>query len=143
MGAPTLTIGEVAAAVGLNTSAVRFYERRGLMPKPRRQSGQRRYEPDAIARLRTIRVAQQIGLSLDEVAQLLAGARDDKGTETLRQLAEHKLPEVETLIARAQTMKEWLELAADCRCASLDVCELFDDDGPVTLEEAGRDHRRS
>jgi MerR family redox-sensitive transcriptional activator SoxR len=130
MRAGTLTIGEVAAAVGVNASAVRYYERRGVMPKPERASGQRRYGPDAIARLRTIRAAQQVGLSLTEITQLLAGAQDGKSDEILRRLAEQKLPDVEALIERAQTIKEWLKLAADCRCASLDVCDLFAADGP-------------
>jgi MerR family transcriptional regulator, redox-sensitive transcriptional activator SoxR len=121
----TLTIGKLAAAGGVNASAVRYYERRGLMPEPERMSGQRRYGPDAVARLHTIRAAQQAGLSLEEVEQLLAGADDGESAETLRALAERKLPEVEALIDRAKTMKEWLELAAECRCGSLDVCDLF------------------
>jgi MerR family transcriptional regulator, redox-sensitive transcriptional activator SoxR len=124
----TLTIGQVAAAVGLNASAVRYYERRGVMPLPERAGGQRRYGPDAIARLRTIRAAQQVGLSLTEISQLLAGADNDESAEVLRELADRRLPEVEALIERAQAMKGWLELAAECRCASLDVCDLFASD---------------
>ena len=121
----TLTISKLAAAGGVNASAVRYYERRGLMPEPERVGGQRRYSPDAIARLRTIRAAQQAGLSLEEIAQLLVGADDGESAEVLRDLAERKLPEVEALIERAEAMKGWLELAAECRCSSLDVCELF------------------
>jgi DNA-binding transcriptional MerR regulator len=121
----TLTIGKLAAAAGVNASAVRYYERRALMPEPERMSGQRRYGPDAIARLRTIRAAQQAGLSLEEIAQLLAGAEEGESAEALRALAERKLPDIEALIERVQTMKRWLELAAECRCASLDVCQLF------------------
>jgi DNA-binding transcriptional MerR regulator len=130
MDEATLTIGKLAAAGGVNTSAVRYYERRGLMPQPERVSGQRRYAPEAIARLRTIRAAQQAGLSLDEIAQLLNGAEDGAAAEALRDLAERKLPDVEELISRAETMKGWLELAAQCRCASLDVCDLFATDAP-------------
>ena len=131
----TLTIGQLAAAVGINASAVRYYERRGVMPVPERISGQRRYRPDAVARLRTILAAQQVGLSLTEITQLLAGADNGESAEVLRQLAERRLPDVEALIERAQAMKGWLELAAECRCASLDICELFASDGP---SHAGR-----
>ena len=131
-----LTIGQVAAAVGVNASAVRYYERRGVLPQPERASGQRRYRPDAIARLRTIRAAQQAGLSLSEIRQLLAGADDGEGTEVLRQLAERRLPDVEALIESAQAMKGWLELAAECRCASLDVCDLFVSDDPSHARRA-------
>jgi DNA-binding transcriptional MerR regulator len=126
----TLTIGRLAAAGGVNASAVRYYERRGLMPEPERVSGQRRYGREAIARLRTIRAAQQAGLSLDEIAQLLIGADDGAAAEALRELAERRLPDVEALIDRAETMRRWLELAAECRCASLDVCDLFAADAP-------------
>jgi MerR family redox-sensitive transcriptional activator SoxR len=133
--APTFTIGQVAAAVGLNASAVRYYERRGVMPPPERASGQRRYTAGAIARLRTIRAAQQAGLSLTEIEQLLAGAQDGKSAEVLRQLAERRLPDVEALIERAQAIKGWLVLAADCRCASLDVCELFATDDPSRADD--------
>jgi MerR family transcriptional regulator, redox-sensitive transcriptional activator SoxR len=126
----TLTIGKLAAAGGVNASAVRYYERRGLIRAPERVGGQRRYDPGAIARLRTIRAAQQAGLSLDEIAQVLAGAEDGHSAEALRDLAERKLPDVEALIDQAQTMKRWLELAAECRCASLDVCGLFETDTP-------------
>lgn len=136
MDKATLTIGQVAAAVGLNASAVRYYERRGVMPKPVRTGGQRRYGRDAIARLRTIRAAQQAGLSLTEISQLLAGADDGESAEVLRELAERKLPDVEALIERAQAMKAWLELAAECRCASLDICDLFALDDPSHARRA-------
>jgi MerR family redox-sensitive transcriptional activator SoxR len=130
MDEAALTIGKLARAGGVNASTVRYYERRGLMPEPERVSGQRRYAPDAIARLRTIRAAQQAGLSLDEIEQLLIGAEDGAAAEALRDLAERRLPDVEALISRAETMKRWLELAAECRCASLDVCDLFATDAP-------------
>jgi MerR family redox-sensitive transcriptional activator SoxR len=131
----TLTIGQVAATVGVNASAVRYYERQGVMPAPERASGQRRYRPDAIARLRTIRAAQQVGLSLTEITQLLAGADTGESAEVLRELAERRLPDVDALIERAQKMKGWLELAAQCRCTSLDVCDLFAAD---ELSRAGK-----
>lgn len=125
MEEPTLTIGELGAAAGVNASAVRYYERRGLMPEPERVGGQRRYGAAAVARLRTIRAAQQVGLSLHEVAQVLAATENGKDTAALRDLAERKLREIETLIERAEAIKRWLELAVECRCASLDACDLF------------------
>lgn len=121
----TLSIGQVAAAVGVNASAVRYYERVGVLPPAERVSGQRRYGPATIDRLRTIGAAQQAGFSLEEIAQLLRGADDGHAADELRALAERKLPDVEALIERAERMREWLRLAAECRCGSLDVCELF------------------
>jgi MerR family transcriptional regulator, redox-sensitive transcriptional activator SoxR len=121
----TLSVGQVAAAVGINASAVRYYERVGVLPPPERVSGQRRYGSDTVDRLRTIQAAQQAGFSLDEIKQLLQGAEDGHAAEELRALAERKLPDVDALIERAEAMKQWLELAAECRCGSLDVCQLF------------------
>lgn len=127
---PTLTIGQVAEAAGLNASAVRYYERVGVLPVPERASGQRRYGPETIDRLRTVRTGQQAGFSLDEIGKLLRGAEDGRADTELRELAERKLPDIDALIERAQAMKEWLEAATDCRCGSLDVCGLFSGDEP-------------
>lgn len=122
MEEPMLTIGELAATAGVNASAVRYYERRGLMPVPERVGGQRRYGTTAVARLRTIRAVQQVGLSLNEVAQVLAATENGKDTAALRDLAERKLREIQALIEHAEAIKHWLEGALECGCASLDAC---------------------
>ena len=98
-----------------------------MIPEPARVSGQRRYGPEAIRRLEVLEVAKRAGFTLDEARVLLQKA--DAGTpafETLRDLAAHKLPEVEALIERAQAMRAWLLTATDCSCTSLDVCALYD-----------------
>src|SRR5215207_2645967 len=123
----TLTIGQLAQRFGLNTSAIRYYEANGVLPEPARVSGQRRYGPDAVRRLEVLDVAKRAGFTLDEARTLLQKA--DAGTpafEALRELAAHKLPEVDALIERARAIREWLLTATDCSCTSLDVCALFD-----------------
>ena len=125
----TLTIGQLARRAGVATSAIRFYERTGVLPQPERVGGQRRYGPDAVRRLEVLEVAKRAGFSLDEARVLLQ--RADAGTpafEAVRELAERKLPDIEALIARAQDMRSWMLAATDCSCASLDVCALFDAD---------------
>jgi MerR family redox-sensitive transcriptional activator SoxR len=120
-------IGQLAQRFGLNTSAIRYYEANGVLPEPARVSGQRRYGPDAVRRLEVLDVAKRAGFSLAEARVLLQSA--DAGTpafEALRELAAHKLPDVEALIERAQAMRAWLLTATDCSCTSLDVCALFD-----------------
>lgn len=124
----SLTIGEAAARAGVNTSRIRYYERVGVLPRPERASGQRRYGEEVLHRLAIVDVAQRAGLTLDEIRDLTgpdnqeahAGAR-------IRELAERKLPEVDALIARAQAMKDWLEVARTCDCRTVDVCSLFTD----------------
>lgn len=122
----TLTIGEVAGKAGVSVSAVRYYERRGLLPEPLRVSGQRRYTDSVVQRLGVISVAKEAGLSLDEVGILLTST--DEGApanEQLRALAIGKLPEVDALIERAQVMRGWLSAAGKCGCDTLDTCALF------------------
>jgi MerR family transcriptional regulator, redox-sensitive transcriptional activator SoxR len=129
----TLTIGQLAQRVGISTSAIRFYERTGVLPEAERVGGQRRYGPDAVQRLHVLEVAKRAGFSLDEAKLLLQSA--DAGTpafEAVRDLAARKLFDIEALIARAERMRAWLLSATDCSCTSLDVCALFDgesDDG--------------
>jgi MerR family redox-sensitive transcriptional activator SoxR len=120
-----LTIGEVAGRAGVATSAIRYYERVGVLAQPERVSGQRRYGSETVDRLVTIAVAQQAGFSLDEIGELLRGSDEGKASASLQELARRKLPEVEDLIARAEAMREWLSVAAECGCPTLDVCDLF------------------
>ncbi|HVL96817.1 MAG TPA: MerR family transcriptional regulator [Solirubrobacteraceae bacterium] len=122
----SLTIGQLARRAGLNTSAIRFYERAGVLPQPERVSGQRRYGAEALRRLEILAVAKRAGFSLDE-AKLLVRSADAQipASEPLRDLAARKLPEVEALIARAQEMRQWLLAASACSCTSLHTCGLF------------------
>jgi MerR family redox-sensitive transcriptional activator SoxR len=135
-----LSIGEVAAKAGVNVSAIRFYERQGLLPEPERAGGQRRYTDAVVQRLGVIDAAKQAGFSLEEVGVLLAST--DQGApahEQLQALASQKLPEVDALIERAQTMRGWLLAARECGCETLDVCALFEEhDAPrADLASAG------
>jgi MerR family redox-sensitive transcriptional activator SoxR len=109
-----LTIGQVAKRAGVRTSAIRYYEREGILPEAEREYGQRRYNEETVDRLRFISVAQQAGFSLPEIRSLLEGSANGNAAEQLRALAEEKLPEVEALIARATAMRNWLEMARGC-----------------------------
>jgi MerR family redox-sensitive transcriptional activator SoxR len=119
----TLTIGEVARQVGIRSSAIRYYERVGVLPEPDRLAGQRRYTPETVRRLQVIDVAKRAGFSLEEVRSLL---ESDRASVSLRQLAQRKLPDVQALIERATAMQEWLATASGCDCPTLEVCDLFD-----------------
>jgi MerR family redox-sensitive transcriptional activator SoxR len=124
----TLGIGEVAREAGVRVSAIRFYERNGLLPAAEREGGRRRFGADTVRRLQVIGVAKQAGFSLEEIRALLDSI--DRGApahEELRALAARKLPEVDTLIERARAMRDWLAVASDCGCESLEDCALFAD----------------
>ena len=122
----TLSIGEVAKQAGVSASAIRFYERNGLLPEAERVSGKRRFGPDAVRRLGIVDIAKRAGFSLAEVRVLLNSI--DRGTpahEELQALAAQKLPEVEVLLERARAMRDWLVVASVCGCKSLEDCGLF------------------
>jgi len=122
-----LRIGQVAERAGVAASAIRYYEREGLLPPPERVSGQRRYTEDVVRRLEVIGVAKRAGFALDDVRLLLDASDGGRPTHAqLRDLAERKLPEVDAVIARAKAMRAWLETAQGCTCSSLDLCGLFD-----------------
>ena len=133
---PLLTIGQVAERAGLNTSHIRFYERTGVLPQPERVSGQRRYREEVLHRLSIVDVAQRAGLSLEEIAPLTGPEnRSADASGHIRRIADEKLPAIDALIARAQAVRHWLEVAQACDCESVDVCGLFVD--PTLLPPAG------
>lgn len=118
-----LSIGEVARRAGLAASAIRYYEREGLLPRARRSSGRRRYGPEVLERLAIIAFAKRAGFSLQEVRILLGGIGGGRrATRRLASLAERKLPEVEASIERLLQVRRLLHAAARCQCPSLSVC---------------------
>ena len=122
----SLSIGQVAKRAKTSVSAIRYYERQGLLPRAERSGGQRRFTDEAVRRLAVIDLAKRGGLSLAEIRELLASI--EEGTpahEPLQAIAARKLPEVDELIERASRAREWLTLATVCGCRSLEDCALF------------------
>ncbi len=118
-----MKIGELAARSGLNASAIRYYEKIGLLAPPQRTSGQRRYANDAVNRVLLIRFAGEMGFTLDEIKLFLNGLRDDAPVgPRWKKLAQRKIAEVESNIERSLRLKTLLEHLLRCRCASLEVC---------------------
>lgn len=118
-----MKIGELARRSGLNASAIRYYERRGLLLAPHRAGGQRRYPTDAFNRVLLIRFASEMGFTLSEIKVFLNGLRDDAPVGPCwKRLAHRKIQEVEGRILRARRLKSLLEHLLQCKCASLQVC---------------------
>lgn len=116
-------IGEIARRTGFAPSAIRYYERIGLLPPPRRVGGKRRYGTRVLARLELIRTGKALGFTLDEIGTLVdAVAAGDGSTDRLRALARDKLPEVEATLSRARLMRRVLRAAARCDCPGLQDC---------------------
>jgi len=119
-----LTIGEVARQAGMRSSAIRYYEDIGVLPRPERvYGGHRRYSSRVFQQLAFIQLAQQAGFSMAEIQTLVSGFDEDAPLGVRwRTLAEQKLAELEVLITRAQGMKRLLEEGIRCQCLNLDEC---------------------
>jgi MerR family transcriptional regulator, redox-sensitive transcriptional activator SoxR len=118
-----LTIGEVARQAGIQTSAIRYYERLGLLQSVRRVNGHRRYDPGVFQSLTIIRFAQQAGYTLAEIQTLLHGFDSDTPPSTRwRSMADQKLLEIEQLIERAQKMKQLVDASRECGCQRFEDC---------------------
>ncbi len=118
-----LSIGEVARRAGVATSTIRYYEKIGLLPPSPRANGRRLYQPDIVSTLQIIRLAQQMGCSIAEIQTLLHGFPEvTPPSKRWQSLAGKKLAELDSIIARAQTMKALMERTLDCQCAALTDC---------------------
>jgi MerR family redox-sensitive transcriptional activator SoxR len=118
-----MKIGQLAARAGLNASAIRYYEKMGLLASPHRSGGQRRYPSDALDRVLLIRFASDMGFTLAEIKLFLSGLRDNAPVGyRWRKLAARKIIEVEQNISRSLKLKTLLQGILHCHCASLQVC---------------------
>jgi MerR family redox-sensitive transcriptional activator SoxR len=107
-----MSIGEVVRRSGKAASAIRYYESIGLLPPAQRVSGRRFFPAETVRTLHVIDTARGAGLTLEEIASLLAGC------EPLHAIAARRL-------AAVDAQRAWLVHAADCACIDLDDCALF------------------
>jgi len=118
-----MKIGELAARTGLAASAIRYYEKVGLLPAPYRTGGQRRFPEDAVHRVLLIRYAGDMGFSLAEIKLFLSGLRDASPVGARwKKLAHRKIKDVDRTIESSLRLKSLLEHLLRCKCASLQVC---------------------
>ena len=121
---PELTISEVARQVGLQASAIRYYERIGVLPRAPRMSGQRRYDTTALYRLAIIQRARQLGFTLEEIRQLFFGFRNvTRASERWQKLSRKKLADLDRVMDGIKTVRHLLKkMMQNCRCDTLDQC---------------------
>jgi DNA-binding transcriptional MerR regulator len=121
----SLRTGEVARLAGVNIQTLRYYERRGLLPRPSRTSGgHRAYPPGAVELLRTIKAAQRLGFSLEEIASLLAtdGLRPGRRRAGLHGHAVAKLAEIDAKLADLTIVRTTLAAVVAAACDDLTNC---------------------
>ena len=121
-----LTIGQLSERSGVATSAIRFYESRGLVHSVRTTGNQRRYEQATLRRVSFIKAAQRIGLSLDEIADAMALLPDNrtptKADWTL--LSRSWRSRLDEQIKRIELLRQRLDGCIGCGCLSLQKCKL-------------------
>jgi MerR family redox-sensitive transcriptional activator SoxR len=122
-----LTIGEIAQRSGVAASALRFYETRKLVSSHRGPGNQRRYHRSMLRRISIIKVAQSLGLSLEEIASALE-MLPDKRTPTRRdweRLSLNWRDQLDARIANLEKLREQLSSCIGCGCLSLKRCALY------------------
>lgn len=134
-----VSIGDLARRTGLSVSAIRFYEARGLIEPFRSSGGQRRFLRSDIRRLSFIRIAQQLGLSIDGIAVELANLPQERtpnakdwakiGT-AMRKLLDER-------IARLSRTRDLLDGCIGCGCLSLKKCALYNPDDRAAANGTG------
>lgn len=119
----TMTISKLAVESGLPASTIRYWEKIGVLPKPTRISGQRRYSADAVQRLAVLRLARACGFRLDEMRHLLNGFTPAvKPPRRWRELAIRKQQELDEQIAQLVAMRRVVDRVLHCRCVDLTEC---------------------
>lgn len=133
-----MQIGEIARSVGLATSAIRFYEEKGLLPEPKRTaSGYRDYDPSVVDRLQFIRAGQAIGLTLRELSQVLdIRDRGESPCRHVTELIDNKISDVDQRLRDLRSLRRDLvglrERAGavdPAECAPQSVCRILNDSG--------------
>jgi MerR family transcriptional regulator, redox-sensitive transcriptional activator SoxR len=127
---PLLTIGEASRRSGVATSALRFYEQRGLITSERAGSRHRRYPRPVLRRIAFIVFAQRIGLTLDEIGTELAGLPSERGPtqRDWSRLARQWTSRIDERIAELERLRLGLTECIGCGCLSLDRCRLANPD---------------
>lgn len=122
-----LSVGEVATRAGIAVSAVHFYEKKGLISSTRNQGNQRRFARDVLRRITVIKVAQQVGLSLEEIKDALKTLPQDKAPTSAqweaissiwRESLQQKIQDLEKLDTK-------LDHCIGCGCLSMKKCHLY------------------
>ena len=134
-----MSIGEVAERADVATSALRFYEREGLITSVRSAGGQRRYQREVLRRVAFIRAAQRVGLTLDEIRDALSTLPENR-TPTAAdwtRLSRSWRPLLDQRIAELERVRDKLDSCIGCGCLSLRVCHLFNPDDIAASEGPG------
>ena len=134
-----LTIGQVSERTGVATSALRFYEDQGLIHSERNEGNQRRFHRDVLRRVSFIRIAQQVGLSLREIGDVMSSLPDNRTPDRRdwEAVASSWKPRLDAQIALIERMKDRITGCIGCGCLSMEACPMFNRDDELGAEGPG------
>jgi MerR family transcriptional regulator, redox-sensitive transcriptional activator SoxR len=134
-----LTIGELSARSGVAPSALRFYEQQGLIRSTRTSGNQRRYERSELRRVAFIRIAQQIGISLDRIQRALAELPDSRTPTKAdwERLSRTWRAELDERIDMLRKLRDDLTGCIGCGCLSLQQCSLYNPGDKLAAQGPG------
>ena len=125
-----LSIGEVAERTGVSVSALRFYEAQGMVSSSRSSGGQRRFARDVLRRVAFIRVAQRVGLTIDEIRDALATLPEQRTPNAAdwSRLSRTWKARLDERIRLLERVRDDLASCIGCGCLSLQACRLYNPD---------------
>jgi MerR family redox-sensitive transcriptional activator SoxR len=137
--ASELSIGEVAARSGVSTSALRFYEREGLIEAGRTDGNQRRYERAVLRRIAFIQAGRAAGVALAEIRTSLAGLPRTRtpSRKDWERLSNRWRDDLDARIETLQALRDRLTTCIGCGCLSIDKCDLLNPDDEAAERGAG------
>ncbi len=134
-----MLIGDMAARTGLSVSAIRFYEAKGLIAPVRSPGGQRRFRRADIRRLSFIRIAQQLGLTIDEISAELGKLPSGRTptAEDWARISRSIRASLDAQILSLTQMRSRLDGCIGCGCLSLKKCALYNAHDQASAKGAG------
>jgi MerR family redox-sensitive transcriptional activator SoxR len=140
-----LSIGEVAERSGVAPSALRFYERQGLIESERTGGNQRRFERAVLRRIAFIQAGRAAGVTLGEIRQALDGlpTRRTPSRKDWERLSNKWRDDLDARIETLQALRDRLTTCIGCGCLSIDQCDLLNPDDEAESRGAGAHYLRS
>lgn len=134
-----LTIGALSERTGVATSALRFYEAEGLIHATRTPGGQRRYARETLRRVSFIRVAQQLGVRLEEIRSTLASLPENRtpNRRDWERVSAAWRPRLDAQIGMLERLRDKLDGCIGCGCLSLETCHLLNPDDAAARRGPG------
>ena len=139
-----LTIGEVAERSGVAASALRFYERRGLIGTTRTDGNQRRFDRSVLRRIAFIQAGRAAGITLTEIGAALEGLPTHRtpSRRDWERLSKRWRDDLDARIETLQALRNRLSTCIGCGCLSIDKCDLLNPDDEAAARGAGAHYLR-